>query len=136
MPRTTFGLSALFALAVVACVSTNAAVMNRQLVRPAINPDSVIVYRTAEQVPRPYDEIALLNSKGDAEWTNESKMMKSMQKKAAELGANGIILGDTKEPGTGARVAKALLGTSANRRGKAIAIYVHAVGTRDSTTVP
>ena len=49
-----------------ACVSTNAAVMNKQLVRPAIKADSVILYRTPQDVARPYDEVAILNSKGDA----------------------------------------------------------------------
>ncbi len=108
-----------------ACVTTNAAVMNKQLVRPAISADSVILYRTPQEVKRPYDEVAILNSKGDADLTDESSMYSSMRKKAAQLGANGVILENTKDPGTGAKVAKALLGTSANRKGEAIAIYVH-----------
>jgi len=117
---------ALAALVVTAaCVTTNAAVMNKQLLRPAISPDSVILYRTPAEVKRPYDEIAILNSKGDADLTDESTMYNSMRKKAAQLGANGVILENTKDPGTGAKVAKALLGTSANRKGEAIAIYVH-----------
>ena len=112
-------------LVAAACVTTNAAVMNKQLVRPAINPDSVVLYRTRQEAPRPYDEVAILNSKGDADWTDEAKMYNSMRKKAAELGANGVIVENTKDPGTGAKVAKALLGTSANRKGEAVAIYVH-----------
>jgi hypothetical protein len=116
-----------------ACVSTNAAVMNTSLIRPAIHPDSVVIYRTADQVPRKYDEIALLNSKGDVDMTDEAKMFKSMRKKAAELGANGVILGEMKDPGTGAKVAKVLIGTSANRKGKSVAIYVYPQG-KDSVT--
>lgn len=113
-----------------ACVTTNAAVMNERLVRPSINADSVVLYRSPQEVPRRYDEVAIPNSKGDAELTDEAKMYNSMRKKAAELGANGVILENTKgppPPGTDTKVAKALLGTGANRKGAAIAIYVHRI---------
>jgi uncharacterized protein YbjQ (UPF0145 family) len=65
--------------------------------------------------------------------TDEAKMFKSMRKKAAELGANGVILGEMKDPGTGAKVAQVLFGTSANRKGKSVAIYVYPPG-KDSVT--
>lgn len=32
-------------LVLAACVSTNAAIMNNRLIRPAITPDSVVLYR-------------------------------------------------------------------------------------------
>jgi uncharacterized protein YpmB len=51
-------------------------------------------------------------------------MINSQRKKAAKIGANGLILGDVRDASTGAKVAQALLGTSANRKGKAIAIYI------------
>ena len=78
----------------VACVTTNAAVMNKGLVHPSISADSVVLYRTPQEVPRPYDEVAILNSKGDADLTDESAMYNSTRKKAAQLGANG---GDHRE---------------------------------------
>jgi hypothetical protein len=86
--------------------------------------DQVAVYRTAAQVPGRYEEVALLNAKGEASWTNEEKMFNSMRKKAGEMGANGIILDAINEPGAGAKVAGAVLGTGVERKGKAIAIYV------------
>jgi hypothetical protein len=75
-------------------------------------------------VGKPYTEVALLNSAGDNDLTSESGMIRSQQKKAAQLGANGIILGQIKDASTGAQVAQAFLGTSANRKGRAIAIYI------------
>lgn len=69
--------------------------------------------------------MAILNSKGDVDLTDEAEMYDSMRKKAASLGANGVILENTKDAGTGAKVARVLLGTSANRKGEAVAIYVH-----------
>lgn len=122
--KTAYAVVAVVVVAV-ACVTTNAAVMNKGLVHPSISADSVVLYRTPQEVPRPYDEVAILNSKGDADLTDESAMYNSMRKKAAQLGANGVIIENTKDPGTGAKVAKALLGTSANRKGEAVAIYVH-----------
>ena len=51
-------------------------------------------------------------------------MFASMKKKAAEIGANGVILDAVSEPSAGAKVAAAIFGVSAQRKGKAIAIYV------------
>ena len=82
------------------------------------------VFTTAERVGKQYTEVALLDSKGDTDVTSESGMINSQRQKAAEVGANGIILGDVKDANTGAKVAKALLGTSATRKGKAMAIYI------------
>jgi hypothetical protein len=93
--------------------------------RPAITADQVAVYRTADQVPGTYEEAALLNSSGASGWTNEQKMIESMKRKAAEMGANAIVLDSIIEPSAGAKVAAAFLGTPAERKGKAVAIYVH-----------
>jgi len=109
---------------VVACVQTNAVRLGNAPVREPVPEDQVVVYRTADQVPRRYEEVALLNARGEASWTNEEKMFNSMRKKAGEMGANGIILDAIIEPGAGTKVAGAILGTGAERKGKAIAIYV------------
>jgi len=85
----------------------------------------VAVYRTADQVPGKYEEVALLTATGESGWTSESDMWKSMQKKAGKLGANAIILDAMSEPSAGAKIAAAVLGVGgAERKGKAIAIYV------------
>ena len=82
------------------------------------------MYRTASQVPGKYEEVAMLNSTGNTGMTNEEQMFNSMRKKAGQLGANGIVLDGISEPSAGAKVAGAVLGTGAERKGKAIAIYV------------
>jgi hypothetical protein len=104
---------------------------------PVTIAENVIVYRTAAQVPGRYEELALLNSTGDAMSTDEAKMFKSMQKKAAELGANGIILDAMSEPSAGAKVAGAIFGVGgADRKGRAIAIYVFPKDSTGATTAP
>jgi hypothetical protein len=85
----------------------------------------VAIYRNAQQIRTRYEEVALLSASGDYSYTNEEQMYASMRKKAGALGANGVILDSMTEPTTGAKVAQAFLGTSANRRGKAIAVFVH-----------
>ena len=115
----------LFTLAIVGCVSTNASMLGTATAkRPIVLPIDVALYRTADQVPGKYEEVALLNSSGDSNFTNESKMFESMKKKAGEVGANAIILDALSEPSGGAKVAAAIFGVSAQRKGKAVAIYV------------
>lgn len=106
------------------CVTTNATRLGTGAALPPVPMESVAMYRTASQVPGKYQEVALLNSKGESGLTDEAAMFRSMRKKAAELGANAIILDAVSEPSAGAKVASAVFGTGAERKGRAIAIYV------------
>lgn len=115
----------IYTLALTGCVTTNASLLGSTAnKRSAVLPENVALYRTADQVPGKYEEVALLNSAGDSNFTNEAKMFESMKKKAGEVGANGIILDAVSEPSGGAKVAAAIFGVSAERKGKAVAIYV------------
>lgn len=53
-------------------------------------------------------------------------MLGSQRREAASLGANGIIVGDIKEPNAGTKIIGAVLGTGSERHGKALAIYIPA----------
>lgn len=106
---------------------TDATMLSTGQVRPPVPMDQVVVYRTADQVPGKYEEIALLHSTGDTRFA-EARLYQSMKKKAGSLGANGIILDAVSEPGAGAKVAAAIFGMGAERKGKALAIYVHPPG--------
>lgn len=130
MQKTTMTLRAAFAgaliLGMTGCVSTNAAMLGMPgKQRPEVAPESVALYRVASQVPGPYEEVALLNSKGDSDMTDEAAMFESMREKAGEIGANGVILDALSEPGSGAKVAGAIFGVSVARKGKALAIWVY-----------
>lgn len=117
-------LAVTLALVCAACVSTNAAVLDSSVSYQKICPDGVQIFTSAERVPGPYQEVALLNSSGESGWTTERGMAHSQQQKAAQLGANGIILGDTREPNAGTKIIGAILGTGAERKGKAVAIFI------------
>lgn len=111
-------------LALTACVSVQSTRLGADVIRPPVTPDRVSIYRTADQVRGHYEEVALLSAAGDYNATSEEGMYKEMRKKAGAMGANGIILDSVSEPSTGAKIANVLLFTSANRTGKAVAIYV------------
>jgi len=120
-----FAAVLLISFTLAACVTTRAVKLGTSISRSSVYWKDVLVYRSAAQVPGKYEEIALLSATGDSSWTSEETMWNSMKKKAGALGANAIILDATSEPSAGAKVAAAfLLGKGAERKGKAIAIYV------------
>ncbi len=106
------------------CTRTNAALIDNSIRLAPTCPDAVKLYTSPSTVGATYSEVALLNSTGASGWTTESGMMTSMRKKAAEVGANGIIMGNIDEPGAGAKVAAAVFGTATERKGKSVAIFV------------
>lgn len=97
--------------------------------RGVIPPDQVAIYRTADQIPGKYREVALLNASGSTTWTSEAGMNSKMRTEAGKMGANAIILDAMSEPGSGAKVAAAVFGVDVKRKGKAIAVYVYPPGT-------
>ncbi|SRR6266478_4130894 len=116
------GMLGVYALS--ACVSVQSTRLGAGVIHPPVPADRVAIYRTAEQVGTQYHEVALLSASGDYSYTNEEQMYKRMREKAGALGANGIVLDSMSEPTTGAKVARFLIGTPAQRTGKAVAIYV------------
>ena len=57
-------------------------------------------------------------------------MIKSMRKKAAELGANGIIFNGIDEPSALSKVAGAVAKTGTERKGRATAVFIPADSAR------
>ncbi len=121
--RTAFAAAALFLL--FGCVQVDTSPLGRPIDRPIVPAEQVAVYRSASQVPGKYEEVALLTASGDYELTNETEMVAELRAAAGKAGANAVILDAVSEPTTGAKVAQAFLGTSADRKGKAIAIFVY-----------
>lgn len=108
---------------VAGCVSTNVTTLTNKSYAP-VHPDDVVIYLDEADIPGKYEKVALMYSEGDHNWTSESDMLKDARKQAGKAGANGVLLQRIKEPGTGAKVAQAMIGTEANRHGEMIAIYV------------
>lgn len=78
-------------------------------------PESVVVYTSVEDVLAQnleYDRVAMIFIRADARYTNENAIMLRAREDAAKLGANGVIMGDTREAGF----------WSADRQGRVLAI--------------
>jgi len=108
------------------CTRTNVALIDNSTKLAPSCADGVKLYSTPSAVGSDYKEVALLNSTANTGFTSESGMIKSMRKKAADVGANGIIMGSINEPSAGAKIAGAIFGTGAERKGKSVAIFVAA----------
>ena len=106
------------------CVQTKAAVVDVSAQRAPICPDGVKLFQDSSAIGQPWELVAILTSTGETGSTSVAGMMNSQRKKAAKVGANGVILGRVNEPSSGAKVAGAFLGTGTRRTGDAMAIFI------------
>lgn len=116
-------------LVIAACVSVNKSVLSRSRVAQPVPRDDVQVYFAGDSVPE-HERIAILSGSGDDTMTNQGQLIDKLREEAGKLGANAIILNEVKDASTGAKVAQAILGTSAKRKGEAIAVYVPSLDKR------
>jgi hypothetical protein len=105
-----------------ACVTVNKSILSRSFMSQPVPKEDVQVFFSSDTLP-PHERVAILNAKGDDALTDESQMIDKMREEAGKLGANAIVLNEVKAASTGAKVASAVLGTAANRKGTAIAIF-------------
>lgn len=109
-----------------ACVSTSAVVLNPQASFAPTCQSAVRLYLSPDKVGFPFTEVAVLEASGIQGHT-DSDMTQSMRKKAAELGANGIILSGFSDPSESEKLASQIrtgLDGFAERKGRALAIRV------------
>ncbi len=117
----------ILAIAFSSCISTKVTML-RQAEYEAVDPEQVQVFLSKEDVKVPFEKIALIHADADANFTKQHKMISAMKKKAAEIGAHAIIIGEIDEPSVVARVAsQAILATQdvltrLERTGQAVAI--------------
>jgi hypothetical protein len=114
------------ALACYPRVSTNVTPLDPSLHLAKTCSDGVKLYTAPDRVEHPYREVALINSKGQLNSSDESDMLLSMREEAAASGANGIILAQIEEPTPITKVAAGVGEVTLPRVGNATAIYVAA----------
>lgn len=105
-----------------ACVRTSTVELGAPRHYPPVPPEQVHVFLTAEDVPGPFEKIALISAEGPHGLTSEKDMVDKARKEAGKRGANGIILQEITEPSAAAKVAAEVLGTTAQRHGTVVAI--------------
>ena len=122
--RTLIPLCCGLSMMLTGCVQTSATMLSSKEF-PPLTPEEVTIYLSEEDIPADYEKVAILNATGSTAYTNEQQMYEAMKKRAAKVGANGILHQQIKEPSQGAKIAGALFGTGTNRKAEMIAIYVH-----------
>jgi hypothetical protein len=125
--------SFLLAVVVCGCVSTNAALIDPSVQLARTCKTAIKLYTTPDRVGKPYREVAVLHAKGESNWSDEGDMIESMRDKAAEVGANGIILSKIDEPSALTKVIGEVVKTGSQRKGNALAIYVPSDSTSTAT---
>ena len=122
--------AAAFAFVAVAACGTRTKVLSESPAAVDLAPTcekAVTVYDSYGDVPSNFREVALLETQGNSVWTRDDDLRQSMQKKAAQLGANAIIVDPTTHTKETVKLIGAAVGTGdADRKGKAVAIFVPA----------
>ena len=112
-------------------VRTNTRDLNPAVTRSPTCEDAIDTYTSRGQVPHDYYELAWISAEGNSVYTSEGKIASQVRKKAADVGANAVIVNDFKESGATAKVVGAALGsTSADTKVSALAIYMPAEAER------
>ena len=105
------------------CIQTQATML-ANTDYPPVHPEDVVIYLDEADIEGDWEKIAIINAQGDSRFTRESKMLEKAREKAGEIGANGLLIEEIKDPSVFAEIAADVLETRSRRRGKLIAIRV------------
>lgn len=110
---------------IVGCVTAEATMLANESYEP-VPVEEVTIYLSVDDIPGEFEKIAIINAQGSSTMTKKKQMYEKAREKAAEVGANGVLVGEDAidEPSTGAEIAGAVLGTGSTREGEMIAIRV------------
>ncbi len=114
------------ALTASACgVRTTTTDVNPRMSRAPTCDEAIEVYKSRSEVPYDYYELTWINAEGNSVWTTEGQITTQIKKKAAENGANGVIVNDFTESKATTKVIGAAVGSSsADTKTSALAIYM------------
>ena len=89
--------------------------------------DAIEVYASRSRVPHDYYELAFIEASGNSVYTSDGQIEKIIRNRAAEVGANAVIVSPVTESGATIKVIGEALGTrSATAKAAALAIYMPA----------
>jgi hypothetical protein len=71
---------------------------------PRVPTDQIIVYPEPKFAPKNYVLVARMKSAGDSYWIPQADLMMEFQKKAAELGADAVIVSELTQQGGGVHI--------------------------------
>jgi hypothetical protein len=111
----------LLPLLLAGCVSAQATMLRPEAYAP-VPEHGVRLYLLESEVPATCERIALIHTEGDADITSETQMISAARRRAGKVGANALLLNNVRDPSTGTRVASAVFGVPANRKGQMIGL--------------
>lgn len=119
-------------VATAACgVKSNTVDMNPSFARNPTCENGVAVYDGRADVANSYSELAWIEVEGNSVWTSDKQIRDKMVKRAAEVGANGLIANPTQQNKVGVNVIGEALGArTATARASGLAIWIPAEGDR------
>lgn len=89
--------------------------------------EGVAVYQNFGEVPHDYQEVAFITAEQNSVYNDKTEMITDMRKKAGEQGGNGLVINSiSASKSTVKQIGEALGTNSAEREGRAVAIYMPA----------
>jgi hypothetical protein len=87
--------------------------------------EGVAVYDDFTSVPFDYYEVAYITAEQNSVYTDKGQMVTAMRKRAGEQGGNALVVNSVSNSKSSVKLLGAALGAnSADRQGKAVAIYM------------
>ena len=120
-PHTLIGTLALLIFLGTGCTSVSHTVLMPNLT--PVLPEEVQIFLPGDSIP-PHDRVAILAGKGSDNWSDQSELLQHLRRRAGELGANGVIVGEVEESSSGEKIVGYLTGFGSNRNQEAIAILL------------
>jgi hypothetical protein len=113
-------------LATGACaIKSNSTDISPSISRNPTCENAVEVYNSRADVPSSYYELAWITAEGNSVWTTDAQLRSEMRKRAAQSGANGIIVNDVSQNKSGVNVLGEAVGAkSATARASGLAIWI------------
>lgn len=106
------------------CVSVQATRIGTPTQYAPVPREQVLVFRSEDEVDRPFERIAVLWVEADADVVDQRQMVDAARKKAGRLGANAVVLGEFQDPKLGTRILGHVLDVPVERRAQLLAIRV------------
>lgn len=89
--------------------------------------NAIVIYNDRPDVPNSYYELAWIEVEGNSVWTTDKQLTDKMKKRAAEVGANGLIVNAVQQNKTGVNVLGEAVGAhTATARASGLAIWMPA----------
>lgn len=93
-------------IALLVLILTGCTTVSHTVLMPNLSPvdlEEVQIFLPGDSLP-PHDRVAILAGSGADNWSNRTQLLDHLRRRAGELGANGVILGQVEESSSGEKI--------------------------------